>query len=102
MCLSVPDSQVLSLVEGADKCASLPWLSLPHTHFLNGLYLFIWLHQVFDAAFRILVVTCETSFPDQGWNLSPLSLEHRVLATGPPGKSQPSPLDSLSRTCHEI
>ena len=26
-------------------------------------------------------------FPDQGWNLGPLHWEHRVLATGPPGKS---------------
>ena len=29
---------------------------------------------------------CQIQFPDQGWNLGPLHQEHRVLATGPPGK----------------
>ena len=41
--------------------------------------LFIWLCQV-------LVVACGIQFPDQGSNLGPLHWEHRVLATGLPGK----------------
>ena len=43
-------------------------------------YLFIWLHQVFLAAYGI-------QFPDQALNLGLLHWEHRVLATGPSGKS---------------
>ena len=42
--------------------------------------LFIWLCQVLAAA-------CGIQFPVQGSNLGPLLWEHRVLATGPPGKS---------------
>ena len=30
-----------------------------------------------------------SSFPDQGWNPCPLQWKHRILTTGPPGKSQP-------------
>ena len=36
----------------------------------------------------IFTVTCESQFPDQGLNLGLQHQEHRVLATGPPGKSQ--------------
>ena len=42
----------------------------------------------------LLIAVCETLFvaygiwvPDQGLNSGPLLWEHRVLATGPPGKS---------------
>lgn len=35
-----------------------------------------------------LVETCGTSFPDQEFNLGPLYWVQRVLATGPPWKSQ--------------
>ena len=34
-----------------------------------------------------LVVACRIWFPDQGWNSGPLDCEHKVLATGPLGKS---------------
>ena len=35
-----------------------------------------------------LVAACGIYFPNQGSNPGPLHWEHRVLATGPPGKSQ--------------
>ena len=58
-------------------------------------FLFIfWLHRVlvaargiFVAAFKLLVVACGIQFPDQGSNPGLLDWEHRVLATGHPGKS---------------
>ena len=34
-----------------------------------------------------LVASGGTQFPKRGLNLGPLSWEHKVLATGPPGKS---------------
>ena len=37
-----------------------------------------------------LVSACGIWLPDQGSNLGPLHWEHRVLATGPSGKSLPS------------
>ena len=51
--------------------------------------LFIWLCQVLVAMRGIFffVAACGIEFPDQGWNLSPKHYEHRVLATGPLGKS---------------
>ena len=45
------------------------------------LYLFIWL-------FLALAAACEIKFPDQGLNPGPLHWEHRVLASGSPGKAQ--------------
>ena len=54
------------------------WYSLRFTFFF--IYFFIWLPQVLFAA-------CGIQFPDQGLNLGPLYWEHRVLATGPSGKS---------------
>ena len=67
--------------------------------FFKNIYLFIWLHQVLIAACGIfslhcsiqefLVTACGIYFPDQGSNRGPLHYECRVLATGPPGKSQP-------------
>ena len=39
------------------------------------------------VTYKLLIVACRIQFPDQGSNLSPLNWEHRVLATGPPGKS---------------
>ena len=36
-----------------------------------------------------IVTTCGIQFPDQGSNLGPQCWEHRVLVTGPRGKSQP-------------
>ena len=35
----------------------------------------------------ISVVACRIKFPDQGANPGPLLWQHRVSATGPPGKS---------------
>ena len=52
--------------------------------FLN---LFIWLHWVLVAACELLVAAYDIKFPDQGLNPGPMLWEHRVLATGPPGKS---------------
>ena len=46
-------------------------------------YLFIWL-------FLALAAACGIKFPNQGLNPGPLHWEHRVLAAGPPGKSQES------------
>ena len=34
-----------------------------------------------------LVVACGIKFPNQGLNSGPLHWEHRILGTGPPGKS---------------
>ena len=39
------------------------------------------------VACKLLVAACGIQFPDQGSNLGPLHWEHRVLATGPSGKS---------------
>ena len=39
-------------------------------------------------ACELLVVVCGIEFPDQGLNMRPQHWEYRVLATGPPGKSQ--------------
>ena len=39
---------------------------------------------------RLLVVECGIKFPKEGWSLGPLHWECRVLATGPPGMSQPA------------
>ena len=36
----------------------------------------------------VLVVACEIQFPDQGSNPCPLFWEHRILTTGPSGKSR--------------
>ena len=41
------------------------------------------------AAYELLLVTCGTWFPDQGWNLGPLHWELGVLATGPLWESFP-------------
>ena len=46
--------------------------------------------QIYDFCCGIqdlLVVACGIQFSDQGSNLCPLHWEHRVLATGPTGKS---------------
>ena len=63
--------------------------------FLKKLFLFIWLgwtlvmvHWIFSCSMWILPVAASGIwFPDQGSNPGPLHWEHRVLATGPPGKS---------------
>ena len=59
--------------------------------FWSGLFspliLFIWLHQVLVAVCKLLVVACGIWFPDQRLNPGPLCWGHRVLATGPLGKS---------------
>ena len=47
--------------------------------FKKYLYLFIWLRQVFVAAWAVLVVVCGIWFPDQGLNLGLLHWQHRVL-----------------------
>ena len=49
----------------------------------------LWHLGSFVAAFELLVTAHGIQFPDQGWNPGPLHWELRVLATGPPGKSQP-------------
>ena len=43
--------------------------------------------ELLASAFKLLVVTCEVWFSDQGPVPSPLQWERRVLATEPPGKS---------------
>ena len=47
--------------------------------FNTSFYLFVWPLWVF-------IVSCRIYFSDQGLNSGPLRQEHRVLATGPPGK----------------
>ena len=47
----------------------------------------IWLCRILFAACELLAVACGIYFPSQGANPGPLNWEHRVLATGPPGKS---------------
>ena len=42
---------------------------------------------VLAAAGELLNVACGVQFPDQGSNPGPLYWEHRVLATGSPGRS---------------
>ena len=44
--------------------------------------------EIFVAAGKLSVSACGSQFPDQGWNKGPLLWEHRVLATGPRGKSR--------------
>ena len=39
------------------------------------------------AVREFLVATCGIYFPDHELNSGPLIWEHRILATGPPGKS---------------
>ena len=57
------------------------------------IYLFIYLAvpSVNCSTWDLLVVESRILFPDQGSNLTPLSWECRVLATGPPGKSPAVP-----------
>ena len=43
---------------------------------------------MWHARSLIFVAACRIQFPDQGPNPDPLHWEHRVLATGPPGRSQ--------------
>ena len=63
-------------------CLPLPSsLSFSHTALNICMYVFIRLHWVLVAARGIYL-------PDQGSNLAPLDWEYRVIATGPPGKSQ--------------
>ena len=47
----------------------------------------IYLFYLFICLFLALAAACGIKFPDQGLNPGPLHWEHRVLATGPPGKS---------------
>ena len=51
-----------------------------------GLNCSTWESMVFITAWRI-VGACGIKFPDQVLNPDPIHWEHRVLATGPPGKS---------------
>ena len=46
-----------------------------------------WLCRILAAACELLAVACGIQFPSQGSNPGPLNWEHRVLATGLPGKS---------------
>ena len=65
------------------------------------MYLFIWLQQVLVATCAIfLVAACGIQFPDQGQNLGPLHWEHKVLATGPLGKSPKIFLSCLQKNLH--
>ena len=50
-------------------------------------HFFIWLCRILAAACELLVEACGIQFPDQGLNPGPPHWEHRVLATGLPGKS---------------
>ena len=88
---------VLSLFTDQVKLYVPTHSSLTFLFFFN-IYLFIWLHQVLIAACGIfsvhcsiqdvLVAACGIYFPGQGSNRGLLHYECRVLATGPPGKSQ--------------
>ena len=49
--------------------------------------LFIWLRWVLVAVCQLFVAVCGIQFPGQGLNLGPLSWQHGILATRPPGKS---------------
>ena len=51
------------------------------TEFFFVFNVFVWLHQV-------LVMACGIQFPDQGLNPGFLHWKHKILATGPPGKSR--------------
>ena len=55
----------------------------------NYFYLCIWLCWVLLAAWRIFSCSMWDLDPWPGMNPEPLNWEHRVLATGPPGKSLP-------------
>ena len=74
--------------------------------------IFIWLHWVLVAtrknlqslwqhvgslvaAYELLVLACRIQFPDRGLNPSSLHWERGVLATGPPGKSNPQIINQL-------
>ena len=61
-------------------CMSLPFL------FVSFLFIYLFLFIYFFAA-----PLSPWYFPDQGSNLCPLHWKHRVLTTGPPGKSWPLP-----------
>ena len=80
-----------SSVHGILKARILEWVATSVFLCLSiYFYLFIWLSWVLVVAcriFELLVVACGIWFPEQGLNLDPLQWEHRVLATGPPGKS---------------
>ena len=53
------------------------------------------MHWVFIVACKFLAVARRIQFPNQGSNLGPSHWECRVLATGPPGKSQEQPFLSV-------
>ena len=68
--------------------------------FLYAYYVLIWLTcgtqdlcsslqhaRSFTVAYELVAIACGIQFPDQGWNLGPLSGERGVSATRPPGKS---------------
>ena len=46
------------------------------------------LRDLSHVACKLWFVACEILFPDQESNWGPLHWEHRVLSTGPPGKSR--------------
>ena len=75
------------------------WMDLQHVRFFY-IYTYLFdcsasqLQHVGSSIFfknlqhgGFLVAACEIQFPDQGSNPDPLHWEHRILATGPPGKS---------------
>ena len=53
----------------------------------------------YEKSFYFWSVACGIYFPDQGSNLDPLHWESRVLATGPPGKSQKRFLSDFQKKC---
>ena len=89
------------------------WMDLQHVRFFY-IYTYLFdcsasqLQHVGSSIFfknlqhaGFLVAACEIQFPDQGSNPGPLSWEHIILATGPPGKSlYPFFLDSAYKGCH--
>ena len=56
------------------------------------------LFLLFIQLLWFLVAICGIYFPNQGTNPGPLHCEHRVLASGPPGKSLPIFLNPVSST----
>ena len=51
-------------------------------------FFLIFIILIYLAALGLKVESGGIQFSDQEWNLCPLHWERRVLATGPPGKSQ--------------
>ena len=65
------------------------WSNWAYTCFLKCFKIIfpLYLYIIFIISFSYTVEHAEYSLPNQGWNLCSLQWKHRVLTTGPPGKS---------------